>query len=51
MTTPQKPGVDPHGDAEVIEDLPVPADTAQQVAGGDFVITKRTDAASSNLMD
>jgi hypothetical protein len=34
MTTPQQPDVDPQGDAEVIEDLPVPADSVQQVAGG-----------------
>jgi hypothetical protein len=34
MTAPQQPGVDPQGEAEVIEDLQVPADTQEQVAGG-----------------
>jgi hypothetical protein len=34
MTTPQQPGADPQGEAEVIEDLETPADTQQQVAGG-----------------
>jgi hypothetical protein len=33
MTTPQQPGADPQFDAE-IEDLPVPADSGEQVAGG-----------------
>jgi len=47
----EQPGADPQGEAEMIEDLQVSADSMQSVAGGsgDFVITKSTDASSTPL--
>lgn len=38
MTTPHQLGADPQDEAEAVEDLPLPADTQQQVAGGGLVL-------------